>query len=294
MYTRTCTLTLIHTQFTILSLSCTHSQVDSEEFIAEGIKKAKMEHVSGQNRIKWSDVRVAENPVGTSSSSSTQQTDTVVVGQVGKDTRKWNIAHYEAMRDPRRVRQLLADYRRQNGLSVDVNAPGPGGYTPLMLVVMKQHHGSHESLVPLKSRSSSESSSDHNEYAALIGLSTRISHNGFYGVRPSSIVSHNGVFSVIPPVDSSVSVLLEAKVDLDAVNDYGQTALHLAAACSRGDYVEQLLDAGANPNLQDNWGQSPLQAAIGAAAEGAFMVCVESHDVNECMYVYIYNVMLFW
>ena len=29
---------------------------------------------------------------------------------------------------------------------------------------------------------------------------------------------------------------------------------------------------GANPNVQDNWGQSPVHAAIGAAAEGAFHV----------------------
>ena len=29
---------------------------------------------------------------------------------------------------------------------------------------------------------------------------------------------------------------------------------------------------GGNPNVQDNWGQNPLHAAIGAAAEGAFLV----------------------
>ena len=69
-----------------------------------------------------------------------------------------------------------------------------------------------------------------------------------------------------------MATLLKSNVDLNATNDFGQTALHLAAACSRADYVEQLLEAGANPNVGDNWGQSALQVAIGAGAEGSFMV----------------------
>ena len=99
------------------------------------------------------------------------------------------------------------------------------------------------------------------------------------GGRPisnGSILSHDGCFytphGFIPPIESSVTALLKANVDLNASNDFGQTALHLAAACSRADYVEQLLEAGANPNIGDNWGQSPLQVAIGAGAEGSFMV----------------------
>ena len=77
---------------------------------------------------------------------------------------------------------------------------------------------------------------------------------------------------ILPHPPPPSSALLDVGVNVDAVNDFNQTALHLASACARGDYVEQLLEAGANPNLQDNWGQTPLQAAIGAAAEGAFMV----------------------
>jgi len=82
----------------------------------------------------------------------------------------------------------------------------------------------------------------------------------------------HGMSAPLPAIESSVGALIDAHADLNATNDFGQTALHLAAGCSRGDYVEMLLEAGANPNLQDNWGQSSLQAAIGAAAEGAFMV----------------------
>ena len=137
------------------------------------------------------------------------------------DSRQWNPAHHEAFRNPRQVLSLLRGYKHQHGENLDVNAAGPGGFTPLMLVVMKRHG----------------------------------SHDGF-----------------IPPIESSVTALLKANVDPNATNDFGQTALHLAAVSSRADYVEQLLEAGANPNIGDNWGQSPLEVAIGAGAEGPFMV----------------------
>lgn len=159
------------------------------------------------------------------------------------------------------MRTLVEKFREANGRSSDVNARGPGGLTPLMLVIMKRHSSYEAMLYPLSSRGSSDSgSSDHNDHTTP--LLPPAMQRGYYHHTPSQ-------FS---PVDCSVGALIEAKVNLDLTNDYGQTALHLACACSRGDYVEQLLEAGANPNVQDNWGQSALQTAIVAAAEGAFMV----------------------
>ncbi len=159
------------------------------------------------------------------------------------------------------MRTLVEKFRVANGRSNDVNARGPGGLTPLMLVIMKRHSSHETMLYPPSSRGSSDSgNSDHNDHTTpLLPAATQ---RGAYYHTPSH-------FS---PIDSSVSALIDAKVDLDVTNDYSQTALHLACACSRGDYVEQLLEAGANPNVQDNWGQSALQTAIVAAAEGAFMV----------------------
>ena len=168
------------------------------------------------------------------------------------------------------VRSLVEKFREQNGLSSDVNARGPGGLTPLMLVIMKRH-SSHESMMYSSSRVSSDSgSSDHNDHTApLLPPNTRAPRGAYYPLS-----------SQLSPIDSSVSALIDAKVNLDVTNDYGQAALHLACACSRGDYVEQLLEAGANPNIQDNWGQSALQAAIVAAAEGAFMVSLSQIFIN--------------
>ena len=207
----------------------------------EGSKKAKM----ASGKVEWEDGAV---PLPSSSSSSPSSSDpkTVVVGQRGRDSRQWGVVHTQD------VGKLVSQYRQQNGAQLNIDAPGPGGFTPLMLVVMRRP-GTLSNMSYHQSRSSSESSSD--DQAALIPPS-----HGTPRHMP------------VPPVDSTVSALIEAKANLDAVNDYNQTALHLAAACSRPEYVDQLIEAGANPNIQDNWGQSSLHAAIGAGAEGAFMV----------------------
>ena len=204
---------------------------------------------------------------------------TAVIGQIGHDIRQWSSLHHEAMSNPKFMKQLLEVYRQQNGDSLDVNASGPGGYTPLMIAVSKRL-SSHESL-SLLSRSSSEPSGDFGELVALLPQPTKrrrimnsvcsISSSSS-GIDTSSPGSVHGVSAPLPAIKRYVGDLIHTYASLNATNDFGQTALHLAAGCSRGDYVEMLLEAGANPNLQDNWGQSSLQAAIGAAAEGAFMV----------------------
>lgn len=206
---------------------------------------------SGQ--VEWINVTA---PAGASPDA-----EQVVIAQKGRDLRKWGVVH------TRDVGKLVQQYKRVNGCNLDINAPGPGGFTPLMLVVMRR-----PGTVSLnyQSRSSSESSSD--DQTALIPAA-------------AAAAASRGTprHMMVPPVDSTVSALIEAKANLDASNDYGQTALHLASACSRPEYVDLLIEAGANPNIQDNWGQSPLHAAIGAGAEGSFMVSSTTSPKLDCI-----------
>ena len=216
---------------TLISPSLLTRAKESENYIESCTKKSKMDTPSGQ--VTWEDVTDGSG---------------TVIGQRGQDRRQWTTAHRSD------VGNLVKQYKRVNGSSLNINAPGPGGFTPLMLVVMRRPGT--VTRLNYQSRSSSESSSD--DQTAL--LPAAAAQRG----TPRHMM--------VPPVDSTVSALLEAKANLDAVNDYNQTALHLAASCSQPQYVDQLVEAGANPNIQDNWGQTPLHAAIGAGAEGAFMV----------------------
>ena len=222
--------------------------------------------ISGNGHVEWTDDTVPLN----SSSSMSVEPNHVVIGQQGCDARQWGITH------TRDVGKLVQQYKRQNGTSLNVNTPGPGGFTPLMLAVMRRP-GSYGCHFNYQSRSSSESSSD--DQTALIPP-------GSSCATPRHLV--------IPPLDSSVSALIEAKATIDAVNDYNQSALYLAAACSRATYVDQLLEAGANPNIQDNWGQNALHTAIGAGAEGAFMVSNSVlANVPVCCNVPVYSMFLY-
>jgi uncharacterized protein len=63
-------------------------------------------------------------------------------------------------------------------------------------------------------------------------------------------------------------VCLQAGADVNAVNDAGQSALHLAAA-SRGDaFVRLLADHGARLDLKDRQGRTPLDIATGVGGRG--------------------------
>lgn len=189
--------------------------------------------------------------------------------------RKWSCLHYEALRNPKLVQELVSKHRHHSSKSLDINARGPGGYTPLMLSVMSKRLDLGEGT---SSRSNSESSGDGDNGSILRNVlykkSLAESHSGSSSEACGGVTG-GVVLSSMDPMNCSVGMLLGITgIDLNSCNDCGQTALHLAAACSRGDHVQQLLKAGANPNVQDREGYSPLQVAIAACAEGTFTVSI--------------------
>jgi ankyrin repeat protein len=56
--------------------------------------------------------------------------------------------------------------------------------------------------------------------------------------------------------------LIDAGADPNAQDDNGWTPLHIAAQESSLDAVRLLLDAGANPNVRNSGGQTPLSPAF--------------------------------
>ena len=71
----------------------------------------------------------------------------------------------------------------------------------------------------------------------------------------------------------AVKLLLELGADVNAVNDYGTTALHGAAFAAANDIIQLLVDKGAKLNVEDKFGQTPL-----SIAEGDPNLYVDDHE----------------
>lgn len=104
-------------------------------------------------------------------------------------------------------------------------------------------------------------------YAALnghLGLLTRvnklqldINQADFNGDTPLHLAI-NAKVSV-----QSLDLLLQVPtLDINKVNNEGKTALHIAVMEGTAANVQRLLEKGADPNIQDNDGNTPLQALI--------------------------------
>jgi ankyrin repeat protein len=90
------------------------------------------------------------------------------------------------------------------------------------------------------------------------------------GMRHANTIRHAD-----QPIEA-MKLCLERGVDINAATDKTlNTALHAAAGEGTDDIVKFLLEDGANPNLKDNKGRTPLDVALG---KGADTVGVEVHE----------------
>ena len=61
---------------------------------------------------------------------------------------------------------------------------------------------------------------------------------------------------------SILCILLYEGVNVNAINNNSQTPLHLGVCDRNFDFIKHLLEYNANPDLQDNFGNTPLNDAI--------------------------------
>jgi len=81
---------------------------------------------------------------------------------------------------------------------------------------------------------------------------------------------------------SGVTTLFTIVVEIFKCGKYvsGETALHLAARFARADAAKRLLDAGADANIRDLTGRSPLHAAVAADAQGVFQILLRNRATD--------------
>ena len=80
--------------------------------------------------------------------------------------------------------------------------------------------------------------------------------------------------------DNTVRVLYDNGCDLNLqTTTYQETPLHLAAKFARADAAKQILHCGANPNVRDSKGRTPLHTAIASDSYGVFTIIANN---NRC------------
>lgn len=201
-----------------------------------------------------------------------------VIGERGKDLRRWTPLHCETVR-------FSGDSTLQDILMRDhgqLDAQGPGGFTPLMIAIVSQEKKNRHKLITVRTDSSSSSSDQSERDILMTNCAPPYSHPG--GVDGMMLPAHYPGHH--PPHlahYSPVGIFVSHRANVNITNDYGQTALHLAAKHGREDYIHILLSVKADPNIQDVWGQTALHVAIGAATPGAFKVRVLYILVYSCI-----------
>ena len=67
---------------------------------------------------------------------------------------------------------------------------------------------------------------------------------------------------------AAAGLCLERGADINAVNENGQTALHLAVTVRSEDFITFLTERGARVDIKDKQGRTPIDVASGAGARG--------------------------
>lgn len=140
---------------------------------------------------------------------------------------------------------------------------GPGGFTPLMVAASYEPQNSEHCVC----QPPTTVTENMQLYGHAVGSPTTMTAGGDSG--------------------DFLAKLIEAGASLSQQSDaFGETALHLAARYARADAAKRLLDAGADANIQDNAGRTPLHTAVSSDAMGVFELLLRNRatDLNAQMH----------
>ena len=77
---------------------------------------------------------------------------------------------------------------------------------------------------------------------------------------------------------------------IDAQNEWGETALHLAAGAQQTGSVQTLLEAGADPKIKDRWGRCPFRVCVENGGHSATLsalteagISIDTDDIKKNM-----------
>ena len=79
---------------------------------------------------------------------------------------------------------------------------------------------------------------------------------------------------------SCIKILLEAGADPNTGDPYGDSPLHYAAEAGQPECIKLLLDAGADPNIANDSGNTPLHRAAGKNAEATLILIKAGADLH--------------
>ena len=222
-----------------------------------------------------------------------------VDGRCSKDTLQALIghgAHIDAKRKDGTT-ALLSACRTGQSTSVmflldsgaDVKLRKPDGNTCLYLAV--NGHCSKETLQKIIDQGSNVNALNRNGETALIRAcynaqteSVKVLLENGADPNISDASGHSGILAAVHGqcTNEILKEIIACKVDLDAQNKDGRTALVLACFYRQQEAVQVLLEAGSNPNITDNNGHGSLYAAVFKGCRQKIIQAMIDHhaDVN--------------
>ena len=81
--------------------------------------------------------------------------------------------------------------------------------------------------------------------------------------------------------------------DVNAADEHGRSLLFFAARYDQTDSVRQLLQAGCDPNIKDNFGKTPLHEAIEKGSMAAVKVFLKEGKCMGFIKVFEYTIRFF-